>query len=442
MQSVINLKVKYREGFRPFAPAVLRERAPEFFDVREIDESPYMLLVAPVKDEKRRPLAPDARGARGIAKLHLHRSDIPAVTHVDYSARIQTVDPERHGLYRRLIEAFERQTGCPVLVNTSFNLGWEPIVCAPEEAYRTFMSSDIDVLALGPFVLSKKQQPAERAAAARRVGAGLAADVWTCPCGRGGALEAGDGGLVGAVCGHQFRMDQGIPRLLWPAGERSKSMDGVGDSVPGYDGHEGIRAHIDWARRRPYGRQLDAALPYNARILELGCGTGNLANFIGIGCREVIGTDLSLAALRVAEAFRTGHSLDRVRFAQMNPRYPTFRPGTFDVVVCTGGLGWADDPAEAIRALVPLLRTGGRLILPAATRRGRALERLRARIRGDRGPTQWPLGPVIWTDDAARCLTAAGLAAERTDLGDGTFIVMGRARVSGVGQALRPARAS
>ncbi|HYM00225.1 MAG TPA: carbamoyltransferase, partial [Blastocatellia bacterium] len=155
MQTTMNFKVKFREGFRPFAPAVLREAAPDYFDVNASVESPYMLLVAPVSENRRTPLSPEQETAAGIQKLKVRRSEIPAVTHVDYSARVQTVDAGRHGAYRRLLEAFYRRTGCPVLVNTSFNLGWDPIVCTPEEAYRTFMSSDIDILCLGPFVVRK-----------------------------------------------------------------------------------------------------------------------------------------------------------------------------------------------------------------------------------------------------------------------------------------------
>jgi carbamoyltransferase len=122
------VKVKFREGFRPFAPAVLREEASNFFAVPDKIDSPYMLVVAPVREEKRIPLTPGHEQQSGIAKLKVIRSEIPAVTHVDYSARVQTVDAERHGIYHKLVDSFYRLTGCPVVVNTSFNLGWDPIV--------------------------------------------------------------------------------------------------------------------------------------------------------------------------------------------------------------------------------------------------------------------------------------------------------------------------
>jgi carbamoyltransferase len=165
MQSVMNLKIKFRESFRPFAPCVLRENVDEFFATRPGEDSPYMMLVAPVREDKR---VVDPRSAsgepeaelEGIARLNVRRSVIPAVTHVDYSARVQTVDEPRHGRFYRLLKRFESQTGCPVLINTSFNVRGEPIVCTPTDAYRCFMATGIDVLVLGNQILFKQEQPA------------------------------------------------------------------------------------------------------------------------------------------------------------------------------------------------------------------------------------------------------------------------------------------
>ncbi len=157
MQALMNLKIKFREGFRPFAPSVLRERVGEYFELHE--ESPYMLLVAPVKRERQIPMSNEEQGLWGIDKLNVPRSDIPAVTHIDYSARMQTVSPEDNRLYYDLLRAFEAQTGCGVLVNTSFNVRGEPIVCTPEDAYRCFMRTHLDYLVLGPFLLEKQGQP-------------------------------------------------------------------------------------------------------------------------------------------------------------------------------------------------------------------------------------------------------------------------------------------
>jgi carbamoyltransferase len=156
MQKTLNLKVKYRESFRPFAPSVLRERVSDWFEIDS--DSPYMLLVADVVKSRRREMTAEQQQLFGIDKLNVPRSDIPAVTHVDYSARIQTVHRDTNPRYYALLSAFERNTGCPILVNTSFNVRGEPIVCEPEDAFRCFMGSELDVLAVGDCYLRKEDQ--------------------------------------------------------------------------------------------------------------------------------------------------------------------------------------------------------------------------------------------------------------------------------------------
>mgnify|MGYP001417969739 CR=1 FL=1 len=158
MQSVLNLKVKYRESFRPFAPSVLRENVAEWFEMDT--DSPYMLLVADVVEGKRRAMSAAEEALFGIDKLNVPRSDIPAVTHVDYSARVQTVHKDTNPLYHALISAFGAKTGCPVVVNTSFNVRGEPLVCSPEDAFRCFMGTEIEVLVVGNCLLRKEQQDA------------------------------------------------------------------------------------------------------------------------------------------------------------------------------------------------------------------------------------------------------------------------------------------
>jgi carbamoyltransferase len=157
MQAQMNIKIKFREGFRPFAPSVLRERVGDYFELE--CESPYMLLVAPVKRERQIPARAEDQALWGIDQLNVVRSDIPAVTHIDYSARIQTVDRDTNPDYYDLIKEFECLTGCPLLVNTSFNVRGEPIVCSPADAFQCFMRTHIDYLVLGPFLLSKQAQP-------------------------------------------------------------------------------------------------------------------------------------------------------------------------------------------------------------------------------------------------------------------------------------------
>jgi len=174
MQATMNLKIKFRESFRPFAPCILKERVHQYFDMRPGEESPYMLLVAPVVESQR--VKPSDREVQTMRqhpdlrqRVNIVRSTVPAVTHVDYSARIQTVDEERHGRFYRLLKAFDRLTACPVLVNTSFNVRGEPIVCRPDEAYRCFAATEMDALIMENCVLLKEKLPegvrdAERAA--------------------------------------------------------------------------------------------------------------------------------------------------------------------------------------------------------------------------------------------------------------------------------------
>ena len=164
MQSVMNLKIKYRESFRPFAPSVLGDHTSSWFDMtgdRSYDgfTSPYMLVVGNVREEKRRNSGFDTKNLKGIDLLNVVRSEVPAITHVDYSARIQTVHPETNALYYRMIHAFFEKTGCPVIINTSFNVRGEPIVESPEDAYRCFMRTEMDHLVMGSFLLDKKSQP-------------------------------------------------------------------------------------------------------------------------------------------------------------------------------------------------------------------------------------------------------------------------------------------
>ncbi len=158
MQSVMNLKIKFRESFRPFAPSVLQERVADYFQMRPNESSPYMLLVAPVQESRRAKLNGELDKLVGLEKLKMKRSEVPAITHVDYSARVQTVDAERHGRYYKLIKRFEEKTGCPVIINTSFNVRGEPIVCSPEHAYRCFMATNMDALVLENYVLLREDQ--------------------------------------------------------------------------------------------------------------------------------------------------------------------------------------------------------------------------------------------------------------------------------------------
>lgn len=158
MQSRMNLKIKFRESFRPFAPSVIREHASEYFGLSENCESPYMLLVTPIEESQRVVITADQEELEGLDLLKVRRSSVPSITHVDHSARVQTVDPIRHGRYYRLIKRFEEKGGCPLVINTSFNVRGEPIVCTPENAWECFMATDMDVLVMENYILVKEEQ--------------------------------------------------------------------------------------------------------------------------------------------------------------------------------------------------------------------------------------------------------------------------------------------
>jgi carbamoyltransferase len=173
MQAKMNLKIKFRESFRPFAPSVMQECAHQWFDLRAGQESPYMLLVAPVRGEHRVPIDPESLRTMTVdpdlrRRVNIPRSTIPAVTHVDYSARLQTVDAARNPRFHKLLEAFYGKTGCPVLVNTSFNVRGEPIVCTPQDAYRCFQATEMDVLVMEDHLIEKNGEIALMEAEERR----------------------------------------------------------------------------------------------------------------------------------------------------------------------------------------------------------------------------------------------------------------------------------
>jgi carbamoyltransferase len=403
MQTVMNMKVKFREGFRPFAPVVLKEHVHEYFEMQPGEESPYMLLVAPVRDAKRVPLPDDVRDAQGIDKLLQCRSEIPAVTHVDYSARVQTVDTERHGLFRTLMESFYRKTGCPVMINTSFNLGWDPIVCTPREAYETFMASEMDVLCMGHYVLTKEMQPAYVRTGGADPSDEVMEEVLSSPCCPGADLSFNGPSARCAKCGQSFAKEDGIWRMFWPHAE-FQATDDVTEKVksfyeetpfPNYDDHDTIRFLIDKARRGGYARALDRSIGYNGKVLEVGCGTGQLSNFLGVSCRRVVGVDLCLNSLKLGEEFRRTHGLERVRFAQMNLFRLALKPEEFDVVLCNGVLHHTGDPYGGFKGLVRLVKPGGHIVIGLYNTYGRLMTDLRRQVfRLTGGRAQW-IDPIL-----------------------------------------------
>jgi carbamoyltransferase len=397
MQTIMNLKVKYRESFRPFAPCVLREHVDDYFEMRPREDSPYMLLVAPVRENRRRRLTEEQKKLEGIELLKVPRSEVPAITHVDYSARVQTVDDLRHGNLQKLMKKFHEKTGCPVIVNTSFNLSWEPIVNRPEEAYRTFMSSDIDALVLENTVLVKERQRSNLEARINGDNGDFRdpalEETWACPaCGGALAAQLSRSATCNA-CGARFTCDDGIWQLFAPHEKVEGDVTELVKSFyeehpfPNYDDHDSLSSLISKSRRGIYARLLAEQIPYNARVLEVGCGTGQLSNFLGIGCRTVIGTDLCMNSLRLAETFRRQQGLSRVRFLQMNLFKPALKPEQFDVVLCNGVLHHTSDPYGGFRSISRLVKPGGYIIIGLYNTYGRLLldaRRVIFRITGGR----------------------------------------------------------
>jgi carbamoyltransferase len=342
LQALMNVKIKFRESFRPFAPAVLKSHAHEWFELRPGQDSPYMLLVAPVATGHRRAL--DGPEPSGIGpRLRRVRSEIPAVTHVDNSARIQTVD-ERNGRFHRLLQEFHRQTGCPCLVNTSFNLSWEPIVHRPLEAYHAFMQCDMDALVLEDCILIKDAQP-------------LPAIAWADPVSREPIVPA---------------LTNGIARLFVPTSGELPAGTDVTTLVqqfyektpfPNYEDIDNPRALLEKSRAGTFARLLNEQIPFGASVLEVGCGTGQLTNMLAIGHRTVLGLDICWNSLSLAEAFRSRHGLWRATFAQMNLFRPALEDGSFDVVISNGVLHHTGDCRAAFRRIAALVKPGGYLVV-------------------------------------------------------------------------------
>ncbi len=345
MQATINRKIKFRESFRPFAPSVLRDHAYEWFAVRPAEDSAYMLTVAPVLESRRVPLsAKDAAALEAdpdlLRRVNIPRSTVPAITHVDYSARLQTVD-ERHGRYYRLLTRFHEKTGCPILVNTSFNLSWEPIVQTPSEAYHTFMQFELDALVLEDVVLRKQDQP-------------LGLELWSSAGATAGPSSPWSDPLTSEPLvvtrasarnphtGASYAVEEGIPRLFVPTDAEHLAGRDVTDIVkefcektpfPNYDDVHTPRALMEKAQAGLFARLLNEQILYDAKVLEVGCRTGQMTNFLAAAHRTALGVDVCLNSLRLAEGFRDTHGFERAAFAQMNLFRPALKRDFFDFVI-------------------------------------------------------------------------------------------------------------
>jgi SAM-dependent methyltransferase len=327
------------------------------------------------------------------------RSTVPAITHVDYSARVQTVD-EQHGRFQRLLQAFHRKSGCPILINTSFNLSWEPIVNTPAEAYHTFMQSDMDVLVLEDCVLHKTRQPLGLQPWVASPGAAIdAASPWIDPI-TGDPLAVTARCARNVVTGHCYPVEEGIPRLF----VTNDAKDDVTELVkqfyektpfPNYDDLDNRRALLEKARAGRFARLLNEQIPYSAPVVEIGCGTGQLTNFLSIAHRSALGIDVCLNSLRLAQSFKEANGLDRATFAQMNLFKPALKDGFFQVVISNGVLHHTGNCRAAFKRVGQLTSPGGFLVIGLYSAFSRSLHYARRALFRWTGVTSGWLDPQL-----------------------------------------------
>lgn len=390
VQLMLNLKVKYRESFRPFAPAVLRADVASWFDLD--GDSPYMLLVADVAAQHRRVMTAEEQALFGIEKLNVVRSSIPAVTHIDYSARVQTVHEDSNPPFHRLLSEMKARTGVGVLVNTSFNVRDEPIVCTPEDAYRCFMATEIDMLVIGQTVLLKSDQRPVPAATQDITEDGLLppalVDCLTAPGSPDLALSRGEGGFVCPETGTVYPDKDDVPSLL---AEDTDEITGrvkrfyEQNPFPNYADIDDFATLVTRGRRNPLTRALGEAIGYNKLVLECGCGTGQLSHFLSLGNNHVLGIDLSQASLALALRHKLRYGLHRVGFVQMNILDLAIRDASFDVVISMGALHHTRDAKGAFSSLVRKVKPGGVVVVGLYNRYARIPTALRSMLIGKLG---------------------------------------------------------
>ena len=395
MQKLLNLKVKFRESFRPFAPAVLRDDVAKWFDLDR--DSPYMLLVADVVEPRRRAMTPAEQALFGIDKLNVPRSEIPAVTHVDYSARVQTVQAETNPRFHALLETMRRRTGIGVVVNTSFNVRDEPIVCSPEDAYRCFMSTEMDVLVLGNTVLRKHEQRRgpESSAARPRGSALFPAELLAClqpPGASGTTLERTSDGFRCPETGAAYADRDGVPSLLLDAGWERDGITGRVKAFyeehpfPSYEGLEEFGALVTRGLQTELTRMLLGAIGYNKLVLDCGCGTGQMTNFLSLGNNHVLGIDLSLSSLKLALEHKRRNELYRPAFCQMDIFDLAIKDGSFDVVISLGVLHHTMDARRAFASILRKAKPGGIVVVGLYNYFARMPTAVRARLINVLGP--------------------------------------------------------
>lgn len=398
MKEIINTKIKFREPFRPFAPAVLEEEASKFFELGKADEQyplRFMSMVSPVKPER--------------------AEEIPAVAHMG-TGRLQTVRREWNSVYYDIIKKLGDATGVPVLVNTSFNLRGEPLVSSPSDAMNTFNASELDSLILGRFIVTKsaKDLPAsikrsQTVKAKSTTDAPMAfVNELVCPGCRSSLnyLNGSSNAVECSKCKHKFPVENNIPLLYWATEE--SEIDDTTDIVksfyeetpfPNYDGLDTAHRLTEKARRGIFAKLLDDQIPDDATVLEVGCGTGQLSNFLSIRGRDVFGADLCLNSLKLARGFRDKNDLDTVKFVQMNLFKTVFAEKQFDYVICNGVLHHTNDPYGGFRSISKLVKPGGFIVIGLYNKYGRIWTDLRRKVFNLTGNRFQALDPYLARED-------------------------------------------
>lgn len=366
-------RVAFREEFRGFGCVALADKAAGFFGV------------------------PEARLAS--PQLSVPGDKVPAAAQGDGTTRVHLVERERDPVLHGILEAFEKRTGCPALLHSGLNFDWEPLAHTPEDAYRLYMSSDLDALCLGNALLRKPETalPAEVEGTWATPPAHLV-DLLACPHCGGNPLQMTADQIACGGCDATFPVVDGIPQLFWPHDGFATSGD-VTEKVksfyedspfPNYNDHDSIQSLVEKAMRGEYAQALDRTIPYGANVIEVGCGTGQLTNFLCVGARNIVGADLCMNSLRLAEGFRRKENLPRARFVQMNLFRPCFRPRAFDLVLVKGVLMATSDPEGGLESVFELVKPGGHIIVGLYNRYGRFFTNVRRvifKLTGGRG--QW-----------------------------------------------------
>jgi carbamoyltransferase len=401
MKEIINTKIKFREPFRPFAPVVPEDEAARYFDLEKAEgQYPlrFMSMVSPVVPER--------------------AHEIPAVAHMN-TGRLQTVRRDWSPIYYDIIRGFGDATGVPVLVNTSFNLRGEPLVTSPSDALNTFNASGLDTLVMGNFIVvkdakhlpaTKKRKAATAKAPAMVESAASLAYINRLACPACHSELSYTNSSVNAIecgkCHQRFTMENGIPLLYWPT-EDSK-VDSITDIVkgfyeetpfPNYEGVDTAHRLTEKARRGIFAKLLDDQIPEDASVLEVGCGTGQLSNFLSIRGRHVFGADLCLNSLKLARKFRDDNQLETVQFTQMNLFKPVFPEQSFDYVICNGVLHHTNDPYGGFRSIARLVKPGGFIVIGLYNRYGRIWTDLRRGIFRVSGNRFQALDPYLARED-------------------------------------------